>query len=101
MANNKSAIKVDDLKTVIDAIFAHLKDDLGIDEIALTKDYYWDVPESSLYSVDRDMEAPTIGSLFDDLEFLNPLLQNREQAVSLMLLHVAPLLRYIANKVGQ
>ncbi|GBU15680.1 hypothetical protein AwPolaro_10580 [Polaromonas sp.] len=75
MVNDKSVIKVDELKAAIDAIFVHIKNDLEIDEIPLTADYYWDIPQGSLYSVDQDMEAPTIGSLFDDSEFLSSLLR--------------------------
>lgn len=101
MENEKFVVKLDELQTMLNAIFSHLKSDLKIDEVELTADYYWDIPGSSLYAVDADMEAPTIGSLVDDLEFLRPLLTDKDQAVSLMLLHAAPLLRYIATKVGQ
>jgi hypothetical protein len=101
MENEKFVIKLDELQAMVNSIFGHMKTDLKIDEVELTADYYWDIPSSSLYAVDVDMEAPTVGSLIDDLEFLHPLLSDKNQAVSLMLLHVAPLLRYIATKVGQ
>jgi hypothetical protein len=101
MENRKSVIKLDELQTMVNLIFHHIRSDLQINEVALTADYYWDIPDSSLYAVNSDMEAPTVGSLVDDLEFLRPLLTNEEQAFSLMLIHVAPLLRYIATKVGQ
>jgi hypothetical protein len=101
MENKKFMIKLDELQTVVNSIFNHIRSDLRLDEVELTADYYWDIPGSSLYAVGADMEAPTVGSLVDDLEFLRPLLTDQDQAVSLMLLHVAPLLRYIATKVGQ
>lgn len=101
MENKKVVIKVEELQSIINSILAHIRDDLGISEVELTEDCYWEIPEKALYSVDQDQRELVVGSLFDDLEFLTPLLTDRDQAVSLMLLHVAPLLRYIGTKVGQ
>ena len=101
MDDNKALIKIRDLKLIVDAILTHITDDLGKDEIELTRDFYWEIPEDRLYLLEEDPSGFTMGNLLDDLEFLKPLLSDREQAVSLMLSHVAPLLRYIALKVGQ
>jgi hypothetical protein len=51
--------------------------------------------------VDSTPSELDIGQLFDDLEFLLKTLDNEEQAVSLMFVHLAPLLRYVGEKVGQ
>jgi len=99
MENRRLFINLGDLQTTVNAIFNHLMSDLKVDEVELTEDYYWEIPESSLYAVQDDIEPPTVGSLVDDLAFLRPLLTDKGQAVSLMLLHVAPLLRYLATKV--
>jgi hypothetical protein len=101
MANPSSAIRVNELKAVIDSILTHITNDLKIDEIDLTSDYYWDIPEEQLYSTEGDPKGCTIGSLFADLEFLRSALADKDQAVALLLIHVAPLLRYVATKVGQ
>ena len=99
---NGSAIKIEDLRRVINAILDHIKDDLEIEECQLAENFYWDLAGDSLYVVDKDAETPSIGSLQDDWDFLRPLLsQDRTQAVSLMLVHVAPLLRYLGHKIGQ
>ena len=94
-------IKIEELKSILDLILTHITDDLGIKNIELTEDCYWELPEKSLYSMDYDQREIIVGSLFDDAEFLVPILADRSQAVSLMLLHVAPLLRYMGAKVGQ
>lgn len=101
MERNKSAIKVSELRAIIDSILSHVENDLRLDEIELSEDYYWNIPDEALYSVGQNPSELTVGSLCDDLEFLRPLLKDKEQAFSLMLIHVAPLLRYIATKVGQ
>lgn len=40
-------------------------------------------------------------SLIDDRDFLQTIMADKDCALSLMLLHAYPLLRYIALKVGQ
>ena len=101
MVNEKNIVKIADIKLIIDSIFEHLTDDLKIDEVELTEEFYQEVPEAVLYSMGENVTGLTVGSLFDDLEFLRPLVSDRSLATSLMLIHVAPLLRYIAMKVGQ
>lgn len=97
-----NSIKLEELRLAINAIFDHIQEDLKIEDCPLTENYYWDISDDSLYAVDKDAEAPSVGSLQDDWEFLKPLLsQDRNQAVSLMLIHAAPLLRYLGRKIGQ
>lgn len=94
-------MRIDDLRTIVNLIFNYIEDDLGIFEVELSENYYWDAPDDALYSVDKKLDAFDVGSLYDDLEFLTPLLDNSDEAFALMLVHVAPLLRYIAKKVGE
>ena len=101
MENSKKVISIEDLKSIINLILTHITDDLKISHLELTEDCYWEILEKNLYAIDGDRPPNVIGSLSDDWEFLEPLLTDRDQAISLMLAHVAPLLRYIANKVGQ
>jgi len=101
MENSESTISINELRVIIDAILSHITDDLGIDSIKLDKDFYWEIPDVRLHILDQKPEQLTMGSLCDDWGFLQPLLSERDQALSLMLLHAAPLLRYIALKVGQ
>lgn len=101
MENEQASINLAALKSAIDAIFSHMTDGLGLHEIPLSQDYYAEIPEELLYEVGQAVENPSVGSLVDDLRFLDGMSRDKDEAVSLMLVHVAPLLRYIAYKVGQ
>jgi len=98
-----TALPIRDLKTVLDLILDRLIAE-GVYEIPITAsaDLYWDIDGEHLYDMTkRPPELTpelTVGRLSDDWQFLSPLLTDDQQAFPLMLIHVAPLLRYIANK---
>ena len=94
-------LEIEKLRLVAEAIFDHIQNGLGVASVPLDDDYYWTVPDAQLYSVETDPPKLDIGQLSEDLSFLEDALGDKEQAVSLMFLHLAPLLRYLANKVGQ
>lgn len=67
----------------------------------LEEDDCWDVQSPEKYRVlERPVELG-VGKLSDDWEFLQNLSEDRREAVALMLLHAAPLLDYIGERVGQ
>lgn len=101
MERNKRMIDIAHLRTIVDSIFSHIEDDLGIKEVELREDQYWDFSDQVLYLGEKKEDEITVGSLYDDLEFLEPLLHDKDQAFPLMLIHVSPLLRYLAHKIGQ
>jgi hypothetical protein len=91
------------LKTAIDAIFEHIVSDLEIERLPVEDDadYYWEVPWDKLYAVKESSPDLDVGRLADDLEFLKSVSRNKDQAVALMLIHVAPLLRHIGQVIGK
>ena len=101
MENKTASIDLEGLRGAVNAIFDHLTRDLGLSSVDLTENLYQEIPTNCLYEVGQESLVPNIGSLCDDLEFLAPLLDDQKQATSLMFIHVAPLLRFIAQKVGQ
>ena len=103
MKNKKTEIDLVELKRVVDAIFGHLLNDVGITKISLSEDddFYWEVPDDRLHAVQKDQPRLDIGRLTDDWEFLSAILKDRKQAVGIMFMHVAPLLRYISAKAGR
>jgi len=100
VTHHLSVVKV---KQVIDAIFAHIIQDLHIENVAVPErdELYWDILLDSSNVADVPEPRIGVGKLSDDWEFLESILDDREQAVSLMLIHVAPLLRYVGTKIGQ
>ena len=99
--DHKSVIDIADLKEKINLILTHIAVDLGKNQVPLVEGFYWDVSDKDLYSTEKERPEFDVGSLVDDLDFLVSMSSERDQAVSLMLLHVAPILRYLALKVGQ
>ncbi|MFZ6776006.1 hypothetical protein ACO0LD_04180 [Undibacterium sp. Ji83W] len=95
----KHSINIAELRSIINSILSHVEDDLQLKEVDLTEDYYWAMPDDSLYAVLEDAKPPNIGSLCDDLEFIKPLLHDKTHAFPLMLIHVAPLLEYLALNI--
>jgi hypothetical protein len=88
-----------ELKTVIDTIFDRLlaaSPDMTV-IIRKNEDCYWEVPDDRLFDVASVQPQLDVGRLTDDWEFLQPLLDDKEQAVRLMLIHVAPLLRLVGQ----
>jgi len=64
-----------------------------------TSDFYWEVPSESLH-VDRDEQPKLdVGRLADDWEFIRPIAADANAATPLALIHLAPLLRYLAERV--
>ncbi len=92
-------MEIEKLRVITNLIFDHIRDDLKIEEVSLDKDFYWGIPTELLYDVEKPNDLD-MGQLSDDLEFLSKI-ENKEEAVSIMFTHLAPLLRYIGEKVGQ
>jgi hypothetical protein len=91
------------LKQATDAILDHIVNDLGVKKLAIKKDsdFYWEVPSDHLYAVKEDQPQLDVGRLSDDLEFIAQMLDTKSSTVAFMLIHLAPLLRYVGEEVGQ
>jgi hypothetical protein len=92
-------IKISDLRIVINLIFNHIEHDLKKENIFLEEDDYWDIIIHERYDFRKIPENFEHGQLSDDWHFLSSILNDKDQALDLMLMHVAPLLRYISDKV--
>lgn len=94
-------IKISELRSILNTILDHIEKDLGHAVVSIDADSYWDVSDSERYVFTKSPENLGHGQLNDDWEFLSPILEDKEQAVSLMLIHAAPLLRRIGEQIGQ
>jgi hypothetical protein len=91
------------LKKIIDTILDRMIKELEVSSISIDEkqDFYWDIPTDALFKVKDKQPVLDIGRLSDDWDLLQDIIENPENAVSLQLIHVAPLLRWIGEKVGQ
>ncbi len=91
------------LKKWIIELLDAVEDDLGIDKITLSNDYYWTLEPKSKYSFENEPTNSNllVGQLFDDLDFL--ILGANESAPlsRAQLCHVVPLLGYLDYCVNE
>lgn len=95
-------VNIPELRRIVDGLLAHVEKVHG-PEFRLEDDYFWDLNSNALYDMKKNIEkVDEVGSLGDSWEFLLNMRDEdiQEQGPSLMLTHVAPLLRYIGEKVG-
>lgn len=93
-------IRIDQLQEIANKLFDHIKNDLGINKIVLDKNFYWDMDSGQLYDIEMPPKL-NMGSLHDDWEFVSSILEKDSAPVSLSLTELAPLLRYLGEKIGQ
>jgi hypothetical protein len=93
-----SAMKIQALRAVVNSILDFIERDLGKSEITFKNNFYWSISEDVLYAMGNRPELDT-GSLADDWEFVLSAFENRDQALPIVLIHVAPLLRALATEL--
>ena len=95
-----SEISLKSVKNAVNAILDHLIEDLGLERVKIEngEDFYWDCPAPGIYDSSKKPELDN-GRLSDDVDFLKLIERGQNADVSYNLVHIAPLLRYIAEKV--
>lgn len=94
-----STIDIAQLRVVVDAALRHIEESLGRGRVPLEEDLYWEVPCPANFDLSRQPAELDVGNLRDDLELLNSIFSTPDNATSLTLVHVYPLLKYLAHKV--
>ena len=95
-------INIAKLRRIIDALLVHAEQVHG-PELRLDHDYYWDISNPELYDTAQSInQVKEVGSLGDDWEFLHDMrLEDiATEGPYQMLIHAAPLLRYLADPPG-
>jgi hypothetical protein len=98
-----SEIDVKVLKEAVDIILDHLIADLGLEKIKIEEgsDHYWHCPVSEINDMSKAPVGLDIGRLRDDVDFVRLIKRGQSGDISYNLVHIAPLLRYIAEKVKE
>jgi hypothetical protein len=89
-------ISISEIRTAVNSILDFIEHDLQKNAVDLNKNFYWTVPYDDVYNVQKNPTDLYCGSLLDDVEFVKKMLLDKDTALPLMLLHVVPLLQYIA-----
>ncbi len=94
-----STIRLADLRRIIDVLLTDAERKIG-PVLQLDHDYYWDISSPELYDLaTKTGDLKEVGSLGDDWEFLHAIESSSEGPYQ-TLVHVAPILRYLADKPG-
>jgi hypothetical protein len=94
-------IDLKELKEAVNIILDHLITDLGFDKIKIEEgtDHYWHCAAAEIHDMSKTPIGLDVGSLGDDVDFVKLIKRGQSGDISCNLVHVAPLLRYIAEKV--
>lgn len=89
-------IEMRKLKEAINLLLDHVID-RGFDSITLDEQFYWKVGDSEKYKMNSEPAKLTVGDLFDDLDFVEMVLHNKDDIVAYTLTEVAPILAYVGE----
>lgn len=86
------------LRAITDRLWDHLEAS-GHDSIELQHDFYWQVPDDSLYDFNNMPAQPVVGQLYDDWSDLQKLLEDDPDILAYHLVPLSALLRYIGEQI--
>lgn len=94
-------IRLETLKSAVNAILDHLIEDLGLETVSIDpkEDFYWHCTFPDVHNSAKKPPELDVGRLSDDMDFVKLIKREQHGSVSYNLVHVAPLLRYIAEKI--
>ena len=95
----KSNVQISVLREVVNRIFDFIERDLRMKSIELPNDFYWSIADDVLYKMEQHPGQLDCGSLADDYEFTAAAYDDPSQAIPLVLMHIAPLLKALATAV--
>jgi hypothetical protein len=91
-------INVSELRVITEKLFTHLEN-LGINSVEITEDYYWDIPEEQKYNILKEPKELDVGQLTDDWEFLLKVLEPNREPLGYSFVWLGKLLEAIGEKV--
>jgi hypothetical protein len=89
------------LKNAVNAVLDHLIDDLKCEKVEIedSSDLYWHCPASEIHDMSKKPIGLDVGRLADDVDFMKLIKRGQSGDVSYTLVHIAPLLRFIGEKI--
>ena len=89
------------LKIAVNAILDHLIEDLSLAKVAIEEpeDFYWSCPPRERHDTSKKPSEWWTGRLSDDVSFVELIQRGQNGDIAYNLVHVAPLLRYVGEKI--
>lgn len=94
-----NSVDVKVLREVIERILDFIERDLKLKAVELPHNFYWSLAEDVLYKMEQQPQELDCGSLVDDYHFVAAAHKDPDQAIPLILMHVAPLLKALSIAV--
>ena len=94
-------IDLNRLKIAVNVVLDHLIEDLSLRKVAIeeAEDFYWSCPPRERHDTSKKPSEWWTGRLSDDVHFVERIQHGQNADIAYNLVHVAPLLRYIAEKI--
>jgi hypothetical protein len=93
-------INIPELRAIVNDLLTRIEREVG-PNVPIDTDFYWDLPSPEMWNMSAKItEVNEVGRLTDDLHFLRAMESALEQGPILNLIHAAPLLRYLGEKVA-
>lgn len=99
MENNKPELKKVDIKKLIEVLINELDKLNDSTSFAFDSDLYWNITDEELYNPYKDSIELTMGSLVEDWEFLQNILDGKREMIDYDLSKLASLLRFLGKNM--
>lgn len=99
MENSKMELKTSDIKKIIKTLLVELNSLDIASSFTFDEDLYWNILDEELYDAYKDPVGLTMGSLIDDWEFLQPVLNGKREIIDYDLYKLAAILRFLGKKM--
>ena len=94
-------INLQEVRTGLNTVLDHLMNDLKLHTVEIDpgNDLYWHVPSNELNDMSKPPKGLDVGKLSDDFDSVKLIRPGEAGDAAYNLVHIAPLLRYIGEKV--
>ncbi|WP_123921340.1 hypothetical protein [Chryseobacterium viscerum] len=99
MENKKLELKKADIQKLIEALLSELEKLNDSTSFAFDNDLYWNITNEELYDPYKDPKELTMGSLIEDWEFLQKVLDGKREIIDYDLYKIASLLRFLGKSM--
>ncbi|WP_426481002.1 hypothetical protein [Chryseobacterium sp. R2ACT005] len=97
MENKKKELKKTDIRKLIEALINQLDKLNDSTSFAFDSDLYWNITDEELYDPYKNPKELTMGSLIEDWEFLQKVLDGKREIIDYDLYKIASLLRFLGK----